>query len=179
MRSNYLRGERYAPILPLKVPCKQRKKIRGQNVVDNPNIIASMHQHQYRSTDPNQSLAVVVTKPSAREIGHGTGRATRTGLAYRLPRVRVWVGDSVPHENPYPSHGLRVGFDAHSNSARNGVNAFRSGFLCHLSLLLHFYSSFSSVSTFLCQQPPLLPIPLSPQHLKAAVDRAGRVSGKV
>ena len=38
-------------------------------------------------------------------IGHGTGRATRAGLAHGLPRVRVRVGDSVPHENPYPSYG--------------------------------------------------------------------------
>ena len=38
-------------------------------------------------------------------IGHGTGRATRAGLAHGLPRVRVRVGDFVPHENPYPSYG--------------------------------------------------------------------------
>jgi len=38
-------------------------------------------------------------------LGHGTGRATRAGLAHGLPRVRVRVGDSVPHENPYPSYG--------------------------------------------------------------------------
>ena len=90
-----------------------------------------------------------------------------------MPRVWVRVGDSVPHENPYPSYRLRVGFDVHSNSAQNGINAFRSGFLCHLSLLpprkQAFQSLFLSVSTFLCQQPPLPPIPLSPQHLKVAV----------
>jgi len=59
-------------------------------------------------------------------------------------------------------------------SARNGINAFRSGFLCHLSLLLPqkraSQSLFSSVSTVLGQQPPLpLILALSPQHLKAAV----------
>ena len=70
-------------------------------------------------------------------LGHGTGRATRTGLACGLPRVRVRVWDSVPQENPYPSGGLRVRFDVDSNSARNGINPFRWGFLCQLSLLQH------------------------------------------
>jgi len=39
------------------------------------------------------------------QLGHGTGRATHVGLAHGLPRVRVRVGDFVPHENPYPSYG--------------------------------------------------------------------------
>ena len=85
-----------------------------------------------------EGLQSLSTFPEAvSPLGHGMGRATRTGLAHGLPRVWVWVWDSVPQENPYPSCGLRVRFDVDSNSARNGINPFRCGFLCQLSLLQH------------------------------------------